>query len=62
MTRQQHCLAARPLDQAHSAQASASGQVVYVVCGWQGCPQRRLVRVDEWQAIVARRQAAEERR
>lgn len=59
MTKAQRCLVEHPLSAAHSAQASASGQVVYVVCGWQGCPQRLLVRADDWEAEVERRQVAE---
>jgi hypothetical protein len=27
-----------PLDQAHSATATPTGALVYVICGWQGCP------------------------
>ena len=58
MTKAQRCLAEHPLSLAHSAQAAASGQVVYVVCGWQGCPQRRLVAAGAWDAEVARRREA----
>lgn len=58
MTKTQRCLGEHPLSLAHSAQVAASGQMVYVVCGWQGCPQRRLVAVGEWDAELARRQEA----
>jgi hypothetical protein len=43
------------LAQAHSPTPGASGQVVYVVCGWQGCPQRRVVPVALWETEMARR-------
>jgi hypothetical protein len=58
VTKAQICRSTHPLDQAHSPTPAASGQVVYVVCGWQGCPQRRVVRDGDWQAALARRQAA----
>jgi hypothetical protein len=46
-----------PLDQAHSAQATPTGALVYVLCGWQGCPQRLEVDAAVWNAELARRAA-----
>jgi len=46
-----------PLDQAHSATATPTGALVYVVCGWQGCAQRLEVDAAVWQAEEARRRA-----
>jgi len=40
---------------AHTEAAAANGLLVYVVCGWQGCPQRLEVDAAVWQAEVARR-------
>jgi len=47
-----------PIDQAHSPQATPTGALVYVVCGWQGCPQRLEVDAAVWEAELARRRAA----
>jgi hypothetical protein len=58
MTRPERCRTQHPLSQAHSPTPAASAQVVYVVCGWQGCPQRRVVPVALWEAEVARRSRA----
>ena len=44
-----------PLSMAHTEAAAANGLLVYVVCGWQGCPQRLEVDAAVWQAEVARR-------
>jgi hypothetical protein len=56
MTRAQlACNAIHPLWAASNATPAASGQVVYVVCGWQGCAQRRVVPVAAWETEVARR-------
>jgi hypothetical protein len=46
-----------PPDQAHSPTYAASGLVVYVVCGFWGCPQRLAVDRAVWEAELARRQA-----
>jgi len=47
-----------PLDQAHSAVATPTGALVYVVCGWQGCAQRLEVDEKVWRDAEARRRAA----
>ena len=44
-----------PLDQAHSPMATPTGELVYVVCGWDGCAQRLEVDAAVWEAEVARR-------
>jgi hypothetical protein len=46
-----------PLDQAHSAVATPTGALVYVVCGHLGCAQRRAVDAAVWEAELARRAA-----
>ena len=48
-----------PLSAAHSPTYAASGLVVYVVCGFKGCPQRLEVDAAVWQAAMARRGARE---
>lgn len=48
-----------PLDQAHSAVATPTGALVYVICGWQGCTQRLEVDAAVWQGEEARRRAAD---
>jgi hypothetical protein len=52
-----HDKKAHPLDQAHSPTYAASGLLVYVVCGFWGCPQRLVVDRAVWEAQLARRQA-----
>jgi hypothetical protein len=47
-----------PLTQAHSAQATATGALVYCVCGFQGCAQRLEVDAAVWAAERARRAEA----
>lgn len=49
-------LKTHPLYRAHSATFPASGAVVYVVCGWNGCEQRLKVPKSEWALEVLRRQ------
>jgi len=44
-----------PLAMAHTEAAAAHGLLVYVVCGWQGCPQRLEVDAAVWQAEPPRR-------
>jgi len=46
-----------PLSAAHSPTDAASGQTVYVVCGFGGCPQRLAVDAAVWRAEAARRGA-----
>jgi hypothetical protein len=48
------------LDEAYSPTPATSGQVVYVVCGWQGCTQRAVVDAAVWEAEMARRLALSE--
>ena len=47
-----------PLAMAHTEAAAAHGLLVYVVCGWQGCPQRLEVDAAVWRAEELRRRAA----
>ena len=54
----ERCLAEHPLSAAHSATVSLDGRVVYVVCGWNGCAQRRVVAADVWEAREDRRRAS----
>jgi len=48
-----------PLDQAHSPVSTSTGALVYVVCGWQGCPQRLEVDEKVWCEAQARRRTAD---
>jgi hypothetical protein len=43
------------LAQAHSTSLATSGHRIYLVCGWQGCAQRRVVPVALWETELARR-------
>jgi hypothetical protein len=47
------------LGMAHTPTPRPDGQVVYVVCGWQGCAQRLALPADVWQEELRRRQASE---
>lgn len=44
-----------PLEQAHSPLQAIAQHVVYVICGWQGCLQRRQLSAYEWQEELRRR-------
>ena len=50
-----------PLAQAHSPTPAQGGRVVYVICGYDGCPQRRVLTRAQWQAELRRRQQADAR-
>jgi hypothetical protein len=54
-----HATQHHPLDQAHTPTEAASGLVVYVVCGFDGCAQRLEVDAAVWREEEARRRAAE---
>ena len=45
-----------PLAQAHSPTPAQGGRVVYVICGYDGCPQRLVLARAQWQAELRRRQ------
>jgi hypothetical protein len=46
------------LGMAHTPTERPDGQVVYVVCGWQGCPQRLALPAEVWQEELRRRAEA----
>ena len=50
-----------PLAQAHSPLLSQGGTVVYVICGYDDCPQRLVLARAQWQAELRRRQQADAR-
>jgi hypothetical protein len=49
------CLNTHPLHSAYSATPAQARPMVYVICGWQGCPKRRLVATSEWALELHRR-------
>lgn len=53
-----HAATDHPLSLAHSPSYAVTGQVVYVICGWQGCPQRLAVDAARWRAEELRRHEA----
>jgi hypothetical protein len=44
-----------PLAQAHSPALAHGGTVVYVICSYDGCPQRLVLARAQWQAELRRR-------
>jgi hypothetical protein len=50
-----------PLAQAHSPLPAQGGRVVYVICGYDGCPQRLVLARAQWQAELRRRRQADAR-
>jgi hypothetical protein len=47
------------LGMAHSPSYAVTGQLVYVICGWGGCPQRLEVDEKVWREEEARRRTAD---
>ena len=50
-----------PLAQAHSPTLAQGGTVVYVICGDDGCPQRLVLALAQWQAERRRRRRSSTR-
>jgi hypothetical protein len=44
-----------PLSMAHSPTPAGAGETIYVVCGFDGCDQRRAVTAALWMEECARR-------
>jgi hypothetical protein len=50
-----------PLAQVHSPTLAQGGTVVYVICGYDGCQQRLVLALAQWQAERRRRRQAKGR-